>query len=489
MQVLTQFQGLLLIFAYFAMMIGIVLLLKKRKQNKSEYLAAGHNAPWLATAFSMAATWVWAPSMFTAAEQAYKTGFAGVFWFVVPNVLTLILFAFFANRMRQLRPNGWTFSDYIREKYSNRTHTAYLVESFGLQICSMAVQLLAGAAIFHKITGLPFFWTTVLLAVVPLAYTFFTGIRSSIATDFVKMGFIVMVLLLGLPIMLNNTPAHCLYDGLGGITGGFRSLGGSNGLNVFLTFGLPTTIGLLSGTFGDQMFWQRTFAVEPNRVKRTMIVAAFVFAIVPISLSLFGFFVAGAGIHVEDTQLTNVTAVLNFTPRWFLYLFFLLILSGLISTVDSILCAVSSVAGHDVVERIKTSDKFESFSKTAFGKWLFAKELRIARLAMVVTLILAIGIANIPWMSITYLFLVYGTLRSSVMLPTIFAIKGVKMSEKGLFWGIVASLAIGLPLFAIGKLNNIVPLIVGGSLLTICLSGFMAMFVDRKNAYSAISEK
>lgn len=29
--------------------------------------AAGRSAPWLLTAFSMGATWVWAPSMFTAA--------------------------------------------------------------------------------------------------------------------------------------------------------------------------------------------------------------------------------------------------------------------------------------------------------------------------------------------------------------------------------------------------------------------------------------
>lgn len=467
---------------YFLVMIFIVLMLRHRRQDKAEYLAAGHNAPWLATAFSMAATWVWAPSMFTAAEQAYKTGFVGVFWFVVPNVLTLILFAFFANQMRELRPNGWTFSDYIREKFSNRTHTAYLVESFGLQICSMAVQLLAGAAIFHKITGLPFFTTTLLLAVVPLAYTFFSGIRSSIATDFVKMGFIVAVLLLGLPIMFSNAPAGALAAGLGGITGDFRSLGGSNGLNVFLTFGLPTTIGLLSGTFGDQMFWQRTFAVEKSKVKRTMIVAAFVFAVVPISLSLFGFFAAGAGLEVSDTQLTNVTAVLAFTPRWFLYLFFLLILSGLISTVDSILCAVSSVAGHDIIERIKTGKNFNTFSQTGFGKWLLGNDLRCAKLAMIMTLIVAIAIANIPWMTITYLFLFYGTLRSSVMLPTIFAIKGVKMSEKGLFWGIVASLAVGLPMFAIGKLGGNVALIVAGSLLTICLSGFMSMTIDRRNA-------
>jgi len=482
MQVLSQFTGLLLIAIYFAAMIGIVLLLRKRQQTKAEYLAAGHMAPWIATAFSMAATWVWAPSMFTAAEEAYKHGFAGVFWFVVPNVLTLILFAFYANKMRSLRPNGWTFSDYIREKYSKRTHTAYLVESFGLQICSMAVQLLAGATIFHKITGLPFFWTTVILAVVPLAYTFFTGIRSSIATDFVKMGFIVVVLLLGLPIMLNNTPAHCLFDGLGGITGDYRSLGGSTGWNLFLTFGLPTTIGLLSGTFGDQMFWQRTFAVRPDKVKQTMIAAAFIFAVVPISLSLFGFFVAGSGIEVADTQLTNVTAVLNFTPRWFLYLFFLLILSGLISTVDSILCAVSSVAGHDVMERIKSSKGFPMFIESAFGKWLFGGELRLARLTMVATLILAIAIANIPGITITYLFLLYGTLRSSVMLPTIFAIKGYKMSEKGLFWGIVASLAIGLPVFAIGKLGGNAAIIVTGSLLTILLSGIMSRTIDREHA-------
>lgn len=484
MQVLSQFQGLLLIAVYFLAMIGIVLLLKRRKQDKAEYLAVGHKAPWLATAFSMAATWVWAPSMFTAAEKAYLQGFAGVFWFVVPNVLTLILFAFFAKQMRDLRPDGWTFSDYIREKYSKRAHTAYLVESFGLQICSMAVQLLAGATIFHKITGLPFFWTTILLAIIPLAYTFYVGLRSSIATDFVKMGFIVAVLLLGLPIILHNAPANALADGLGGFSGNFRSLGGANGLKVFLTFGLPTTIGLLSGTFGDQMFWQRAFAVERQYVKRTMIVAAFIFAVVPVSLSLFGFFVAGSGIEVADTQLTNVTAVINFAPRWFLYLFFLLILSGLISTVDSILCAVSSVAGHDIVERIKDGRNFATFKETAFGRWLFAKDLRLAKLAMVLTLIVAICIANIPWMTITYLFLFYGTLRSSVMLPTIFAIKGVRMSEKGLFWGIVCSLAIGLPMFAYGNLNGIVPMIVGGSLLTILLSGFMSMWVDRKNAYS-----
>lgn len=476
MEILTQFQGMALIVGFFAVMSLIVFCLRKRQQTKAEFLAAGHAAPWVLTAFSMAATWVWAPSMFTAAEKAYTQGFAGVFWFVVPNVLTLILFAFFAKRMRQLRPEGWTFSDYIREKYSNRAHNMFLTESFGLQICSLAVQLLAGATIFHKVTGLPFVLTTIILAAIPLLYSLTNGIRGSIATDFVKMSFIAIVLLLGLPIISSNVGVGTLLAGLGGINGTHAHLFDATGIAVMLSFGLPTTIGLLSGTFGDQMFWQRVFSVKQHAVKKTMVSAAFIFAIVPISLACFGFFAAGAKLDIADTQLVNVGAVINFCPRWFLYLFFLLILSGLISTVDSILCAVSSVAGHDIVQRLK--------AKTGRDY----KELTIARIGMVMVAILAIAVANIPGMTITYLFLFYGTLRSSVMLPTIFAIKGRKMTERGIFYGILASLIIGLPIFAIGNLNGNVPMIVAGSLLTIGLSGVISRTMKESAVVSPVKD-
>lgn len=477
MQILTQLDGWLLIAMFFVVMSLIVVCLRKRRQTKEEFLAAGHSAPWLLTAFSMAATWVWAPSMFTAAEKAYTQGFAGMFWFVVPNILTMILFAFFANKMRKLRPDGWTFSDYIREKYSKRAHNMFLVESFGLQICSLAVQLLAGATIFHKITGLPFFTTTLVLAIVPLLYSLTNGIRGSVTTDFAKMGFIALVLLLGLPIMTANVGFDTLVSGLGGITGDYSHLFEKTGIAVMLAFGLPTTIGLLSGTFGDQMFWQRVFCVKQDKVKRTMISAAFIFGIVPTSLACFGLFAAGAGLDIADTQLVNVGTVIAFCPRWFLYLFFLMILAGLISTVDSIFCAVSSVAGHDVVMRL-TDGKTDGESVTINGKTLTS--IQIARMVMVVVCVLAILVANIPGLTITYLFLFYGTLRSSVMLPTIFAINGKRMTERGIYYGIMASIVVGLPIFAIGNLNGNVPMIVTGSLLTIGLSGAISRLLPQK---------
>lgn len=478
MEGLSSLEGWALIATYFVAMMLLVVFLRKHKKTKEEFLVANRSMPWLLTAFSMAATWVWAPSMFVASEKAYTQGLVGVFWFVVPNVLTLILFAFFANKMRKLRPEGWTFSDYIREKYSKRCHNLFLIESFGLQTMSFAVQLLAGATIFSKITGISFTATTVVMALCPLAYTFASGIRSSIITDFWKMLWIVVVLLLGLPIMFSSAGPEALFNGLGGISGGFSDLFSGNGLMVTLSFGIPTTIGLLSGTFGDQMFWQRVFCVKADKVKRTMITAALIFAVVPISLAVFGFFAAGAGLAISDTQLTNVGAVMAFCPKWFLYLFFVLVLSGLISTVDSIICAVSSVAGHDVWTRIYASysDKIHKGLNTSkLVVWCVDHDVSMARIAMVVVTIVAILIANIPGLTILYLFLLYGTLRSSVMLPTVFAILGKRMSERGLFYGILTSMIVGLPIFAYGNFAGNIPMIVFGSLFTILSSGFMAI--------------
>lgn len=480
MKSLECFEGWALIAGYFAAMLALVFFLRKRERTKEEFLVASRSMPWLLTAFSMAATWVWAPSMFVASEKAYTQGIAGVFWFVVPNVLTLVLFAFFANKMRKLRPEGWTFSDYIREKYSNRCHTLYLIESFGLQTMSFAVQLLAGATIFSKITGISFTTTTIVMAVCPLFYTFACGIRSSIITDFWKMLWIVIVLVAGLPIMLSNAGPETLINGLGGITGNFSSLFSGSGIMVALSFGIPTTIGLLSGTFGDQMFWQRVFCVKADKVKRTMFAAAGIFAVVPISLALFGFIAAGAGLDIRDTQLTNVGAVITFCPKWFLYLFFVLILSGLISTVDSIICAVSSVAGHDVVTRLSLNEKWhERIQNNNLLFILFANEVRTARFAMLAVTIVAVLVANIPGLTILYLFLLYGTLRSSVMLPTVFSILGKRMTEKGLFYGILTSMIVGLPVFAYGNLVGNIPLIVAGSLFTILASGVIALDYKR----------
>ena len=82
------------------------------------------------------------------------------------------------------------------------------------------------------------------------------------------------------------------------------------------------------------------------------------------------------------------------------------------------------------------------------------KDIRKTRSAMAVLLIAGILIANIPGITVTHLFLFYGTLRASTLLPTVMTLKGVRLNAKGIIAGVVTALAVGLPVFAYGSVLN-----------------------------------
>jgi len=134
-----------------------------------------------------------------------------------------------------------------------------------------------------------------------------------------------------------------------------------------------------------------------------------------------------------------------------------MILAGLLSTVSSNLCSAASL----------TTDR----RKTESG----AQNIRSSKITMALLLLLAVGIANVPGLTVTHLFLFYGTLRASTLLPTVLTLKGRKLSENGVFYGILASLAIGLPIFAYGNIANISLYKIIGSITAVLLSGIVAL--------------
>lgn len=453
---MTKVEVLICIVLY-ALSMKIIAGKNKNEKTKEWFLVGNRKIKWFSLSLSTAATWIWAPSLFIAAEVAYKYGIQGAAWFILPNVATLLLFSYYADKMRKIKPEGWTFSYYIKEEYSKRVHNIFLVESFGLQILSFAVQLLAGAVVINKLSGLNYSVSVLLMAIVPLLYSLSNGIISSVKTDVWKMISITGILFITIPVVLFNAD----NISFSGINKDYVTLFSRNGLNLALTFGIPTTIGLLSGAFGDQMFWQRIFSVNKEDTRKMMNMSAFIFAIVPTLIAMLGFVATGSSLTVNDTQLTNFITVRIFAGKGFVVAFFILILSGLISTLDSILNAVSSVVGHDVIERVnKNSWIYEVHKRNV----LFAP-----RVAMLIVAILGVLIANIPGIKIVHLFLFYGALRSSVMLPTIFSIKKIKMSERGLFIGLITAILAGIPVFGYAQINSI-PLLTTATSLFIVLT-------------------
>lgn len=450
---------LIVLLTYTLVMLGTTVLMTKKEQNVEKFCVGNRNIGWGVSALSIAATWIWAPALFTSTENAYTKGFAGLFWFVVPNVLCLILFIPFAKRIRKEMPEGITLSGYMYKKYDSKAvRNVYLFQLGALSALSTGVQLLAGSKILSILSGIPFFIMTLIMAAIAFSYSQFSGIRASILTDAVQMVFMLAVSVCFAAFGVNNGGgAETLVMGLGGATGDARTLFSEKGWEIFLGFGLPTTIGLISGPFGDQCFWQRAFCVKKDKIGRAFLVGAMLFGIVPLSMGIIGFVGAGMGYVAADTGIVNFELISALLPAWAVVPFLFMIVSGLLSTIDSNLCAISSL----------TTD---IFSRKTLGKTKFS---------MILLLIFGIAVANIPGLTVTHLFLMYGTLRAATLLPTVFTLKGVNLKPLGVVAGIISALIVGLPIFAYGNIRGISVYKTIGSLLTVILSGAVALAVSR----------
>ena len=95
-------------------------------------------------------------------------------------------------------------------------------------------------------------------------------------------------------------------------------------------------------------------------------------------------------------------------------------------------------------------------------------------------LFFGIAVANIPGLTVTHLFLMYGILRAATLLPTILTLKGVTMTPQGIVIGIISALLIGFPVFAYGNIYGIAIYKTIGSLTTVLLSGAVAWIISRK---------
>lgn len=328
--------GVTILFVYAVIMILATVILTKKEKNVERFCVGSRSENWLMSALSIAATWIWAPALFVSTEKAYSTGWVGLFWFLVPNALCLVIFIPFAKKIRKEMPEGMTLSGYMKEKYqSDGVKRVYLFQLIGLSVLSTGVQLLAGSQILSAVTGISFKTMTILLACIAISYSLFSGIKASMLTDAIQMVFMLVACSLFVIFGVRNTGTQGIIQGLSGISGDCTTLFSGKGVEIFLAFGLPTTIGLLSGPFGDQSFWQRAFAVKKEKLGRAFLIGAVLFAVVPLSMGILGFMGAGAGYQAQNLGIINFELIRHFFPSWAVLPFLFMIVSGLLSTVDS----------------------------------------------------------------------------------------------------------------------------------------------------------
>lgn len=479
MNQITQQDGLIILLIFGIAMISLVYFLTKRKQHTNErFLVANRQVSWLRGAFSIAVSWIWAPAIFIASLQAYTKGIAGAFWFIVPNILCFFVFAPLAVRLRKLMPEGYTLPEFILKRYDGdkKTHVSFLVVFFGYQLGAIIINALAGGTLLHILTGMDFSVAVLALSGVALIYSLISGLEASILTDVIQM---LMVLVFGfilVPwVIMQAGGWSAISGGLGGVTGEF-----SNMFDPWIaySFGIAMTFGLIAGPIGDQMFFQRGFAVKHKNIIRTFVTGGLLFGLIPITLSLLGFVAANpafnSAIGVVDPQMVAPLTIGFFLPKAALILFVFMAFAGLSSTLDSAYVAISSLGTIDIYKKY--------LNPQANDKQL----LNTSRKIMLLMAVIGTGVALLQ-PKLLWVFLIYGALASAGLFPTVFSLFWKRLTAKGAFWGLTSSLILGIPLSIYANVVENTHLIVLAAILSVVIGFVVCLLVglsNKKTAYS-----
>ena len=331
-------------------------------------------------ALSTAATWVWAPAILVSYSQAYNYGLTGVLWFIVPNVLTLIIFGYVASHFVQENGENVTHAIASAHPYQKSLHRWV---STLLLLCSTTVQLVGIWTIFcsANITEPRYLfithkWFTVFAIIMVIGVSFMkSGIYSVIMNDRTKYW---VVLLCGIALA---SIAYNQWDfiGLGGIEHpSFWKVG--------VDFGITASIGLLCAPYVDNTFWQRVFCIRKEKRMRVFVKAAIAFAIIPSLFAFTGFFMPTDYFSASNGIIGCILIVA--------------VLFALAATIDSNLLAMVALWDEEVKKHIKGDHKRHI----------------VIMITLLIAALLCFFCTNL---SVTEWFLLYGTARSAIFIPTL----------------------------------------------------------------------
>ena len=284
--------------------------------------------------------------------------------------------------------------------------------------------------------------------------------------------------LIGLIILPLTWKAAGGFDAISAGFHGIQNIGNIFDPGVAFSFGIVTAIGLLAGSISDQSNWQRAFAIQEGKVVKAFIFGSILFGLVPIGLSTLGFLAANPALNVVlpagiDASMVGVQTVASLLPFWAVSLFVVMLLAGLSSALDAGLSAVSSLWVTDVVKPKDDKEAIRAARYSMFG-------------ITILGLLVSLAAVYIPNFGLKQLWWVFNTIAACIVVPTVLSLYWDKLSEKGVFWGVLVSFVIGIPLFIYGNIIDKPVWIVGASLFIIVISTVFCLLIPRKQPWVGV---
>ncbi|HII15419.1 MAG TPA: sodium:solute symporter family protein [Nanoarchaeota archaeon] len=322
----------------------IVGFLVGKRENIEGYLVNNRKTKTILLIFTIVSTSVGMGVFLGISSEAYKNGISYGLTMMIASVLSLLLVAYFAPRIKQFgdKHKAHTLGDWFAVRYSSKNRLLVSIIILIAYFFLTALQFVGIAGLIHVISGLDFTIALVAASLVTIIYTTAAGIKSDFYTDAVQ--FVVMVFTLFLVLL----PLSLIKSGGLGFLG---SLPASH-FNPFAFGGISFFIGgLVLGApllLVSMEIWQRIFAATTeSEAKKVYLWSALLLVIFFIPAILLGLiaFKAVPGISPDFALFELMKQGL---PAGFMGLGVAGILAAAMSTIDSMILVGSATILKDI---------------------------------------------------------------------------------------------------------------------------------------------
>lgn len=379
-------------------------------KSKAGFLVANRNAALWESSLAAGASWVLGVALFASSGFAYNMGWAGLFWFVVPQTLGMFIFAWFSQVCNEKIPNGYTLSGYIKEKFGKLNSTIYQVV---LSLISLGFISLTFTALNKYLTvvgvdNAPLI--TGLVVIGTLIYSLKGGLKTNLLTGSIQMIFMLVFCAILLIAGLNSGGWDHLVAGING-KAGYTSIFDPA---LLMTFGIVMALTSVTGIVGNQSYYQKSFGQQDTgHTAKSFLLGGIFFAMVPITLGMIGMMALGSGMEIKDASTAHLLWMNENLGMLAVLGFGFIVLNASANALDASGNAFGAIVANDWI-------KDES------------KSVLYSRLAIVGIAVLGWGISVLN-LSVTYIFLTYGVLRVTLFLVTLLAVRTDLLNRTGLF--------------------------------------------------------
>ena len=424
---LNQTSSLLLVIIICLIFAILGIYHSKKFQGINNYLTANRNIKLFSLTTSLVASALGAWILFGPIAAATWGGVGAVIGYAFGTAFPMIFLIYFGKKIRSEFPKGSSLIEFMRKKFGKSLFKLILLMTIFYMFIFLCAEVTAIAVLINYLSGTDLWITALIVLLATLTYTLYGGLRASIFTDNIQMIMIFLLLTILISIISSSTGNNFSFAFIREKNPQLLSYSYIPSYTAGLTF----FIAVAATNLFHQGNWQRVYAAKDYKTLKSALIVSF-FIIVPI-VFLMGF-IGMVSFSVDPSARVDLgffTLLLNNQTELLSFIIIILGLALTISTVDTLVNAISSLF---VIDGKAT---FKLDKKTDY--------LKISKYFIILLSIIALGIAS-KGFDILYLFLL-ADLFCCAFVFTVFYSFYNKVNEKTAYLSIIIGLIAGFLMF------------------------------------------